>query len=348
MSHYSKITKQLDRMEKLDDANKKGNKYYNLRRMLSYTWASFYILIGGRGAGKTFSVQDYFLYEWKTKNKMFTWLRLTEPAKQNLLMNNAMSFIPPKLVRAYDLELTVKGNAVYDHGKLMCRILSLSTFYSSKGVALYDDTKHLGFNICLDEMNREIGEKKTFDINYAFAQQMENLVRKEKKHIRIFMLGNTLQEASDLMCSFEYVPEEFGIYKIKKKKAVVHYMENTERFNEMTKDSIMQILTPTSSNITNKINVDKSLLYKKRLIKPTYIIRFSETEAYTVWDGSIVAQYNNERVNTVPMYAYLNHIFNTDARDAVIEMFHNRAFLYRNLITQKMFKKALEQLKPRG
>ena len=110
----------------------------------------------------------------------------------------------------------------------------------------------------------------------------------------------------------------------------------------------MQILTPTSSNITNKIEVDKSLLYKKRLIKPTYIIRFSETEAYTVWDGSIIAQYNNERVNTIPMYAYLSYIFNTDARDAVIEMFHNRAFLYRNLITQKMFKKALEQLKPRG
>ena len=48
------------------------------------------------------------------------------------------------------------------------------------------------------------------------------------------------------------------------------------------------------------------------------------------------------------MYAYLNYIFNVDARDAVIEMFHNRAFLYRNMITQKMFKKALEQLKPRG
>ena len=47
------------------------------------------------------------------------------------------------------------------------------------------------------------------------------------------------------------------------------------------------------------------------------------------------------------MRPYLDTLFNVQARDNVIAMFDVRAYLFRNLITQKQFKKELELLKPR-
>lgn len=44
-------------------SNKKENKYYNIRRMLSYTSTSFYIVIGGRGAGKKSGVHNEPLFK---------------------------------------------------------------------------------------------------------------------------------------------------------------------------------------------------------------------------------------------------------------------------------------------
>lgn len=117
----------------------------------------------------------------------------------------------------------------------------------------------------------------------------------------------------------------------------------------MRQGSVADLLAPKESTFTNKIDdIDTSLVDKRRLIKPTYVIRFKKNEAYTVWDSKVITPYNNEHVLEIPMAAYLDSIFSPERRDAVIQVFHNRGFLFRNLITQKKFKKALELLKPKG
>ena len=73
---------------------------------------------------------DYFVYEWKTKHKPFTWLRLTEASQKKLLNNNAAQFVDADIARRFDLHLTVKGNQVFDNGEPMAKILALSTFSS--------------------------------------------------------------------------------------------------------------------------------------------------------------------------------------------------------------------------
>ena len=198
-------------------------EWYNCRSLFGNTWAFFYIILGAREAGKSYDVMKRFITDWKKKGKPFTWLRLTEASQRKLLSNKADKFIDPDLRRKYDLDLTVKGNQVFDHGKPMAKVLALSTFYNDKGVALYDNEFDLGYNICLDEMNREKNERKTFDINYAFVNQMENLVRSTKEKMRIVLIGNTLEEASDILVSFDFIPEEFGRYKVRKKRAVIDY-----------------------------------------------------------------------------------------------------------------------------
>ena len=291
---------------------------------------------------------DYFVHEWKTKHKQFTWLRLTEASQKKLLNNNAAQFVDADIARRFDLELTVKGNQVFDHGEPMAKILALSTFYSDKGVALFDNTYDLGYNICCDEFAREKNEKKTFDINYAFVNQLENLVRSTKEKMRIFLIGNTLEEAADILCLFDFIPEDFGRFKIRKKRALMDYIQPSKRYLSRRKGTVADLLAPNESTFTNKVNIDTSLVDKRRIIKPSYKIAFSKTESYTVWDSKIVASSQNEKCPTIPMYAYLDFVFSPELRDSVIMTYHNRGFLFHNLITQKKFKKALELVKPKG
>lgn len=338
------VKEQLRIQKKLEMLDK---EWYSCRSLFGNTWAFFFILLGAREAGKSYDVMNRFIKDWKDHKKPFTWLRLTEASQRKMLNNNADKLVDPDLRRKYDLQLTVKGIQVFDHGQPMCKVLALSTFYNDKGVALFDNEYDLGYNICLDEMNREKNEKKTFDITYAFVNQMENLVRSTKEKLRIVLIGNTLEEASDLLCCFGFIPEQFGRYKIRKKRAVIDYMPPSKKYLERRKGTVADLLTPQSSTFTNQIDVDKTLIYKGRLIRPSYVIMFDKENKYTVWDGNKIAKYNGERCKVLPMRPYLDQVFNAEARDNVIAIFDSRGYMFRNLITQKEFKKYLELLKPR-
>ena len=218
----SRIAKRVKKRELLN------REFYLLRSILGYQWAMFYFLLGGREAGKSYSVTDFYVRQWKKKGRPFYWLRLTEASQRKLLNNNAEKLIDPDLRRKYNLDLITRGDAVYevrrdDEGKIierkmMARVLALSTFYNDKGSGLFDKdfltNPDMYYNICLDEMNREKNEKNTFDIVYAFVNQLENLIRSTKQRVRIICIGNTLEEASDILCAFNFLPEEFGRYKL--------------------------------------------------------------------------------------------------------------------------------------
>lgn len=337
----TEIARQCAKRKQID------REWYSIRSLLGVQWAFFYILLGGREAGKSYAVMKFFIEQWKKYKKPFTWLRLTEASTKKMLQNSAASFVDPDIARKYDLKLSVKGFQVFDNGEKMAKILSLSTFYSDKGVALFDNEYDLGYNICLDEMNRERSEKKTFDINYAFVNQMENLVRSTKDKVRIFLIGNTLEEASDIMCSFNFIPEQFGRYYLHKKRAVVDYIMPSMSYLKRREGTVANLLAPEESTFTNVINVDKTLVYKGRLSKPTYIIRFSKNVAYTVWDDRVIKEYLNEKCRTVSMVPHLDFVFNLNQRDTVFDIYFNRGYYYHDLITQKKFRKEMEFLKPK-
>lgn len=323
-------------------------QWYSVRSIFGYNDMYFFILLGAREAGKSYSVMRQFIKDWKTKGKPFTWLRLKESSQKKLLANNGELFIDADLRRKFDLDLKVKGIQVYDHDKPMAKVLALSTFYNDKGVALFDNEYDLGYNICLDEMNKEKDEKRQGDIGYQFVNQMENLVRSTKEKLRIVLIGNTLEEAGDILCMFNFVPEEFGRYKVRKKKAVIDYIAPSKAYLERRKGTVADLLAPEDSTFTNEIKSDITKLYKGRLHKPTRIIMFDKKTKFTMWDSNIVAEYKNEKVPVIAMRPYLDEQFLPELRDTVLELFNTRSLLFRNLITQKLFKKQLELLKPQG
>lgn len=345
------------------------HEFYSLRHILGYAnWAMFYVLLGGREAGKSYSVTDFFCRQYKKKGIPFTWLRLTERAAQKLLQNNAEKLVDPDLRRKWGLDLVTSGNNVYHvtkrsdpdkngktkilEKKLFARVYAISTFYNDKG-SIYDkdflNDLTMRYNIAIDEFEREEGEKNTFDITYSLVNQLENLVRSTKERVKIFFLGNTLESASDILCSFGFIPENWGIFKLKSKRCVIENIEPTDAYKQRRKGTIADILLPTASTFTNKIDTDNTLIDKRQLTKPLYVIKFTRNvkDWYTVWNDNIIAQYSGQKQQVIAMRPYLDEVFQVEMQKSIITAFDTRSFAFKDLITFKRFQNALELLKPR-
>lgn len=348
----------------------KTYEWYNLRPMLGYAnWAWFYILLGGREVGKSYSVTNFLVDSFVNKGIPFTWLRLTEAQAAKLLINNAEKLVDPDLRRKYNLDLVTRGTNVYQvtkrsepdkngktkilEKKLMARVLALSTFYQDKGSIFDKDFLNdlsMRYHIAIDEFEREKGEKKTFDILYALTNQLENLLRSTKSRMKIFMMGNTLEEASDVLCAFNFIPEDWGTYKLKKKRAVIEYIEPSEAYKKRRKGTIADILMPTASTFTNKIDTDNTLITKESLRRPSYVIKFTKDEKswFTVWNSNVVCPFKKENKPVIAMRPYIDELFNQERRNNIIELFDTRSLKFRNLITFKRFQNELQLLKPRN
>ena len=59
-----------------------ASKYYSIRSILSYDQSFFYLVIGARGIGKSFSSQDFLLRQWHKKGVEFYILRLSNISVQ--------------------------------------------------------------------------------------------------------------------------------------------------------------------------------------------------------------------------------------------------------------------------
>lgn len=348
----------------------KNNMWYNLRPVLGhFNWAMVAALLGGRETGKSYAVMNYFVDTFINKGVPFTWLRLTEKQIQKLLENNAEMLVDADIRRHYNLDLVTSGSNVYHvtkrsepdaeghtkvlEKKLMCRCFALSNFYNQKGSGVFDkdflSDLNMQYHICLDEFCKEANEKRQGNILYQFVNQMENIIRSTKSRTKVFIIANMLESCSDIMIGLNFIPHEFGIYKIKKKRTVIHYMQPSDAYLNRRKGSFADLWMPDASNFTNIISTDTSLLYTGRLRKPRYIIKFTREKCnwYTVWDNGIINIYKNENCPVIAMRAYLDELFNTKQRDAVIEQFDSRSFLFKNLLVAKRFQKDLEILKPR-
>lgn len=322
-------------------------EWYTIRSLLGNSWAFFYILLGARERGKSYSVMEYCLRQWKNKKNPFTWIRLNEASSKKMLSNNAAQMVDPDLYRRFNLDLKVKGNQVFDHGELMATVLSISTAHNDKGVALFDNEYTGNFNIVLDEFQLEKSQRRTFDVSYNLVVELENLVRSRKEKIRIFMIGNTTEEASDILSMFNFIPQDFGVYKLRSKKCVIDYMPNSEAYYKRRKGTVGDILAGNTSNFTNSIETDVSRVYKKRLVKPEYIIKFSKdkTDWFTVWDNRVISKYNKEKKPGIAMRRYIDDTYNSEYVLDIFAQEDARAFKFKDLLTQKQFQYQLSLIK---
>ena len=345
------------------------DEWYTVNSLFGNDWARFYYLLGGREAGKSYSVM-----KWTTNRKLknpdnvkFYWFRLTEASQKKLTSNGANDLIDPDLKRKFKLKTCTNGNTVYTYQeekyidkngeektrkvnkREFCRVMACSTFYNDKGIG-YFDNEYKGEYICvLDEMNREQCERNTFDIVYAFVNQLENVLRSTKTKVKIIMIGNTLEEASDLLTALNFIPDGFGRYKLKRKKAVVDYIKPNEKYLARRKEATANMMMGQASTFTNEIEIDRSLLVNKRKrTTPMYIIKFNKFKDtwFTVWNDNIISDYNGEQKTIIPMRRYLDEVYNRENANNIVEQFDARAYKFTTLATFKKFQKQLRLLKP--
>ena len=345
------------------------DEWYTINSILGNDWARFFYLLGGREAGKSYSAM-----KWATNRKIkkpddvkLYWFRLTEASQKKLLAGGANDLIDPDLKRKFNLKTCTNGNCVYTYQEEVtedkngnekvkkvnktefCRVMACSTFYNDKGIG-YFDNEYKGEYICiLDEMNREQNERNTFDIVYAFTNQLENVLRSTKTRVKVIMIGNTLEEASDLLANLNFIPDGFGRYKLKRKKAVVDYIKPNEKYLLRRKEATANLMMGGASTFTNEIEIDRSLLVSKRQrYSPQYIVKFGKTKDtwFTVWNNNIISDYNNESKQVISMRRYLDEIYDREAANAVINQFDVRAFKFTTLATFKKFQKQIKLIKP--
>lgn len=337
---------------KIEEENKKISRFYNRNSILGNDWAIFYVIIGPRMTGKSYQATDYMCnshvkYVDMVKNY---WLRISDLSSKALLLNKADKLVDPDLKRKYNLDLTTKGNVVYNNGKEFCTVLPLASFGKMKGVAFYDKDYTGRYNIFLDEFQLEIGERRTsFDILYNFLGMCENLVRTTKSNLRVFLLGNTLEEASTILKAFDFIPEKPGRYYLKRKRCIIDNIPVTDEYREDRKGSVADILGGGSmSNFTNELRKDISRIYKGKLHKPLYIIKFTKDPDrwFTVWDGLVVCRYKGQNIKEVMnMRPYIGGVYSREIRQNIIDIYDAGSFKFRDLSTQAYFTDELSLLR---
>lgn len=352
-SYHRKKLKQKRELKRAQE-HRELSRFYKLNSILGNTWAMFYVILGGRMTGKSYSITEYLVRQsvkkpGKVRNY---WLRISETSVKAMIQNKAQRTVDPDLVNKYKMEITTKGNDVYNHKKPLMTVLPLSQFGKQKGVAYFDKDFDGEYNIVLDEFQLEQGEKRTsFDILYNFIGMCENLVRTTKSKIRVFLVGNTLEEASTILKAFNFLPESFGRFYLRSKRCVIDNLEPTEEYLKDRKGSIADILGGDSmSNYTNELTKDRKLLFKGRVTRPTAIIKFTKERKdwYTIWDGAVIKRYKNEKLpelSCIAMRPYLNNYYSLERKQSILQMYDARIFKFDTLITQSYFTDALSMLR---
>ena len=325
-------------------------RYYNMNSILGNDWAMFYVILGSRKTGKSYGVADYLLRRKdrlgdKCKNY---WMRISETSTKAQLANNAQYLIDPDLVKKWKVEFKVKGMDVYNKDQIFTTVIPLSKFGKLKGVGFYDKDYDGEYNIVLDEFQLEKKERRTsFDILYNFIGMCENIARTTKSKIKVFLLGNTLEEASTILKAFNFLPESFGRFYLRPKRCVIDNIEPTEEYFQDRAGSISSLLGGDSmSNYTNAIQKDRSLLYKGRVKSPTAIIKFDKDPSkwYVLWDGKVIKKWKRQKLPKELDFCMIPRIdsyFSPERRQTIIDMFNARVLKFDNLITQAYFTEEL-------
>lgn len=379
------ILKEKNKLDKkLKDLD---SSYLSLRKFWGYFGKSGNInkqvsslfIVGGRGYGKTFQVQQLLLniYERKDreKNEIF-YIRLNEKALKKAMDKG---FLDPILKRRYKKEVDTYKNGLYfvkrqkikkvdkDGNEyeeevvtkdLFCTCYAASTFYNEKGTQIFDPNKE-NYYVFIDEIEEEKGVRKVGDSAYSIVSLIETLLRDappEKVHV--IACFNALSDGSEVlakMCNF--IPEDYGIFR--RNGCLIVNLKNSPQYEARVKRNIARRMSQGFTN-TNydgiQSIVDTALICKERLVKPSYIICFSDKKEdwFTMWQSThhsnIIARYKGETCNVkISMKPFITGlIFNNDLRDTIINLWDIRSLLFTNQLTWVRFKLAVKDVKPRG
>lgn len=379
------IIKQKDRKIKIQKETNVFMKteYLSPHPMMGYDKRYVhFIFAGARGRGKSVLALDAPINSCKKygyKNNKIFFFRLSDMSIKALLQNKAANLIDPLLVHKYNMDISRKGNTVYDHGKKLLEVYSLASAAKMKGQALFDadylnkrpvDPK-TGKQIkrfiwlILDEFqmaegleNKGTAQKSTAKLWKMYTE----IIARDQQFldypaIRCIYLANTVAECSTFtaeMWGFYMPPGDFRIKKCPRKNAVFFNVPNSEKYIEKRKKSVMGSITDfeNDSNYSNAISMDMSMIKPKktRIIRVSSLIKFTKdrNDWFCVYDNKYIRRYRGESVskgNIVAMRRHIDETFNNDIVTGVFDRYDAKAFCYADVISMACFKARMTEIK---
>lgn len=188
------------------------NKYYSPKKILSYN-ADYNLIIGERSNGKTYSVLKHCLEEYFNTDKKFVYIRrykediigkrgdavfsaLVQNGEVRKITNNTYSHIILQAGKFYLASYDEKLDRLIPANDYFCNILSLSDMEHDKSLS-FPNVKYIVYD---EFLTRRYYLKDEFML---FMNVLSTIIR-DRKDIKIFMLGNTVNRYSPYF-------QEFGI-----------------------------------------------------------------------------------------------------------------------------------------
>lgn len=294
---------------------KKIFDYYTMRNIMSYdrNLYPYRWIIGARGIGKTYSTQNLMCNHYhKVKHlksdpsnidDLFILIRLTPQALANVMTN----VIDAKLQKKHNITPKAiqhdKYYSIYFNDRLVGHGMALQDAPHIKGGTW---NWHRYKYVFIDEFQRERRERRTFDINYNLASLLESVTRfstrLQEGYNLPYIIGtaNTIDEATDILFQFNFMPLKYGIYKLKKHFAIIEYIDDGKAYKEMMERNPLRVLSPVDDFTfgQRKIQVKDNIIDPLNVGSRRYIAHLQITDyiRFEVWQiqkgGHIYITYN--------------------------------------------------------
>ena len=370
------ILKEQIKAKRAHDKAKLG-LYLNTNHIFSYHGITDFIYTAVRGVGKSvISVEAAIILKRKYgyENVKCFYFRLTDQSIKAMLKDKAEKAVDPYLVAKYNLNITAKGNKVYDNGKLLIEFYPLvSAGSKGKGVNLYDcnffskyqKTGQKTFIITIwDEflMAEGVEKKSLGDPVEQYKIYKEAILRdaeviKDYDAVYNFLLANNVSECAAVTGAlYNYIPDPNNHKRVKltRKRAMFWNVPITEDYKEKRKKSYnSNILDYENDANYSDVQRDLTLIKPKktRLYKVTALYKFDKFDKkkwFCLYDGRYIRQYRNETVNKdliYPMKRYLDGIYVAEIVKTVFERFDNRNFEFCDIMSMALFQAQLKLIK---
>lgn len=371
--------------KKIKEANKKAKikkkaelgLYLTPNHVFSYHGITDFIYTAVRGIGKSvISVETAIILKRKYgyDNVKCFYFRLTDQSIKAMLANKAEKAIDPYLIDKYNLEITAKGNKVYDHGKLLIEFYPLvSAGSKGKGVNLYDcnffskykkdGTKTFIVTIWDEFLMADGVEKKSVgDPVEQYKIYKEAILRdaeviEDYDAVYNFLLANNVSECAAVTGAlYNYIPNPDNHKRVKltRKRAMFWNVPITQAYLDKRKNSYNANILDYKNDV-NYANIqrDLSLIKPKqtRIYKVTSVLKFDKFDKkkwFCIYDDKWVRQYSGETVHKDKYHSmkrYLDGVYNADIVKNIFDMYDNRYLGYTDLMSMALFQSQLKLLK---
>lgn len=221
-----------------------NDTYYNLRKMFSYN-LPIMMIIGARGMGKSFSIKEFCINDYINDNaRNFCWVRESDDALELLLGNNGRKFkedIPIMKIKELQ-KLDIKGRSCAINGKIAGDFLSASLYQKYKGSSFQK-----AYNIVIDEF---IPEKTTIKkISPIAIFNTISTIARTRSQGRIFMTANAIDRGDPFLDAIGVELKDFGLYINRESGVVLHYADNSAKFNQLNSQGIVGKLLLNCKNM---------------------------------------------------------------------------------------------------